>query len=120
MVLREAAIVNGFGSLAVNKLDILSGLREIPLATAWRIDGKLTNDFPMTLAEVTRAEPVYEMMAGWEEPLDGVRELARLPDAARRYLERIEALVEVPIDVVSVGPGRDQTIARRDLFASLR
>jgi adenylosuccinate synthase len=120
VVLREAAIVNGFGSLAVNKLDILSGLREIPLATAWRIDGKLTHDFPMTLAEVTRAEPVYEVMAGWDEPLDGVREFARLPDAARRYLERIEALVDVPIDLVSIGPGRDQTISRRALFASLR
>jgi adenylosuccinate synthase len=116
VVLREAAIVNGFTSLAMNKLDILSGLTEIPVATAWKIDGKLTNDFPMTLEEVVRAEPVYEAMPGWSEDVTGVREYSRLPDNARRYVERIEGLVDVPIDVISVGPDRDETIARRRVF----
>jgi adenylosuccinate synthase len=118
VVLREAAIVNGFGSLAVNKLDVLSGLAEIPLATAWRIDGKLTHDFPMTLGEVSRAEAVYETFPGWQEPLSDLRRYDDLPGNARRYLERIEALVEVPIDVISIGPDRDETIARRDPFRS--
>jgi adenylosuccinate synthase len=116
VVLREAAIVNGLTSFAMNKLDILSGLPEIPVATAWRIDGKLVHDFPMTLAEVARAEPVYEVMAGWSEDVTGVRDYAALPANARRYVERIEALVGVPIDVISVGPDRDQTIARRAVF----
>jgi len=116
VVLREAAIVNGFTSLAMNKLDILSGLREIPVATAWRIDGKLTTEFPMTLDEVARAEPIYEAQPGWSEDITGVREYARLPANARRYVERIEALVGVPIDVISVGPDRDQTITRRVVF----
>jgi adenylosuccinate synthase len=120
VVLREAAIVNGFGSLAVNKLDILSGLAEIPLATAWRIDGKLTQDFPMTLGEVSRAEAVYETFPGWNEPLGAVRSYDDLPGNARRYLERVEALVDVPIDVISIGAGRDETIARRDPFANAR
>ncbi len=118
VVLREAAIVNGFGSLAVNKLDVLSGLAEIPLATAWRIDGKLTHDFPMTLGEVSRAEAVYETLPGWQEPLSDLRRYDELPGNARRYLERIETLVEVPIDVISIGPDRDETIARRDPFRS--
>jgi len=116
VVLREAAIVNGFTSIAMNKLDILSGLQEIPVATAWRIDGKLTNDFPMTLDEVARAEAIYEALPGWSEDISGVREYGRLPANARRYVERIEALVGVPIDVISVGPDRDQTIARRVVF----
>ena len=116
VVLREAAIVNGFTSIAMNKLDILSGLAEVPVATAWRIDGKLTNDFPMTLEEVVRAEAVYEVMPGWQEDITGVRKYAALPDNARRYVERIEALVGVPIDVISVGPDRDQTITRRKVF----
>jgi adenylosuccinate synthase len=116
VVLREAAIVNGLTSFAMNKLDILSGLPEIPVATAWRIDGKLVHDFPMTLAEVARAEPVYEAMPGWREDVTGVRDYAALPANARRYVERIEALVGVPIDVISVGPDRDQTIARRAVF----
>ena len=116
VVLREAAIVNGFTSIAMNKLDILSGLAEVPVATAWRIDGKLTSDFPMTLEEVVRAEAVYEVMPGWQEDITGVRKYAALPDNARRYVERIEALVGVPIDVISVGPDRDQTITRRKVF----
>jgi adenylosuccinate synthase len=116
VVLREAAIVNGLTAFAMNKLDILSGLSEIPVATAWRIDGKLVYDFPMTLAEVARAEPVYEAMPGWSEDITGVREYRALPANARRYVERIEALVGVPIDVLSVGPDRDQTIARRAVF----
>jgi adenylosuccinate synthase len=116
VVLREAAIVNGLTSFAMNKLDILSGLPEIPVATAWRIDGKLVHDFPMTLAELARAEPVYEAMPGWSEDVTGVRDYAALPGNARRYVERIEALVGVPIDVISVGPDRDRTIARRAVF----
>ncbi|MCP3984330.1 MAG: adenylosuccinate synthase [bacterium] len=116
VALREASIVNGFTSLAVNKLDILSGLDEIPVARAWKIDGKLTEDFPMTLEELARAEPVYEVLPGWTEDLTGMRVYQELPDNARRYLEQIEAWVDVPVDVVSIGPGRDQTIYRRDLF----
>ena len=117
VVLREAAVVNGFTSLAVNKLDVLSGFAEIPLATKWRIDGKLTAAFPMTLGEVQRAEPVYEMLPGFSEELTGVREFDALPDNARRYIERVETLVDVPVDLVSVGPDRDQTICRRALFS---
>jgi adenylosuccinate synthase len=116
VVLREAAIVNGFTSFAMNKLDVLSGLAELPVATAWRIDGKLVHDFPMTLEEVARAEPVYEVLPGWSEDLTGARAYAELPANARRYVERIEALVGVPIDVISVGPDRDQTITRRSVF----
>jgi len=118
VVLREAAIINGFSSLAVNKLDILSGLPEIPVAVAWSIDGKRTAEFPMTLGEVARAEPIYESLPGWEEDLSGMREFAQLPANARRYIARIEELAGVPVDLISVGPGRDQTLARRDPFAA--
>jgi adenylosuccinate synthase len=117
VVLREAAIVNGFTHLAINKLDILSGRADIPVAREWRIDGKLTREFPMTLGEVARAEPVYETLPGWQEDLSRVRRYADLPDNARRYVERVEALVDVPVALISVGPGRDETIVRADLFA---
>jgi len=116
VVLREAAIVNGLTAFAMNKLDILSGLPEIPVATAWRIDGKLVHDFPMTLEEIERAEPVYDVMPGWSEDITGVRDYDKLPGNARRYVERIEALIGVPIDVISIGPDRDQTITRRVVF----
>ena len=112
VVLREAAIVNGFTSLAVNKLDILSGLAEIPLAREWRIDGKLTSDFPMTLDEVARAEPVYEVLPGWSEDVTGVREYDALPDNARRYIDAISAGVDVP-----GGPDLGGSWARSDDLA---
>jgi adenylosuccinate synthase len=70
----------------------------------------------MTLGELARAEPVYETAPGWQEPLSGVRRVEDLPDAARRYVEHVEALVGVPVDLVSVGPGRDETIVRSDPF----
>jgi adenylosuccinate synthase len=116
VMLREAAVVNGLTGLAINKLDILSGLSEIPIATAYRIDGKVTDEFPMTLGELSRAEPIYEMQPGWSADLGAARRYEALPDAARRYVERIEALVEVPVDLISVGAGRDATIARSDPF----
>jgi adenylosuccinate synthase len=116
VMLREAAVVNGLTGLVINKLDILAGLPRVPIAVAYRIDGKRSDEFPMTLAELSRAEPVYEELPGWDADLSGVRRFDDLPDAARRYVDRIEALVEVPIEVLSVGPGRDQTIARSDPF----
>ena len=105
--------------LAINKLDILTGFAEIPVCTAYRIDGKKVVDFPMTLEEVTRAEPIYETYPGWTEDLTGVREWDDLPANALRYVEAVAAQIEVPIAFISVGPGRDQTISLRDPFAQL-
>jgi adenylosuccinate synthase len=116
VMLREAVTVNGLTGLALNKLDILSGLTEIPVATAYRIDGKLTHDFPMTLGELSRAEPVYETLPGWSEELTGCRSFDELPRTARGYVERVEALAGVPVELISIGPERDQTIARSDPF----
>jgi adenylosuccinate synthase len=118
VMLRESVCVNGITDLAINKLDILSGFAEIQIATAYRIDGKLTYDFPMTMGEVSRAEPVYESMPGWDEDLTSARQIEDLPDNARRYIERIESLVEVQASFISVGPGRDETIMCADPFRS--
>jgi adenylosuccinate synthase len=116
VILREAVVVNGLTDLAINKLDILSGFAELPIITAYKIDGKVTHDFPMTLDEITRAEPVYETLPGWEEDVRQVRRIEDLPDNARRYIERIETLVDVPAAFLSVGPGRDEIIAVTDPF----
>jgi adenylosuccinate synthase len=116
VMLREAAVVNGFTGLALNKMDVLRGQREIPIATAYRVDGKLTHDFPMTLSEVERAEPVYETWAGFTQDVRGVRRFEDLPDAARRYVDRVEALAGVSVELISVGPGRDETVVRTSPF----
>jgi adenylosuccinate synthase len=118
VMLREAATVSGYTALAVNKLDVLSGTGEIQIATAYRIDGQLTDEFPMTLGEIERAEPMYETHEGWDADLTGCRRFEDLPAAARRYVERVESLVGVPVELISIGPSRDETIARRDPFGS--
>jgi len=116
VMLREAVTVNGLTGLAMNKIDILAGIAEVPIATAYRIDGKLIREFPMTLSELSRAEPVYESQPGWSGNLSGVRRFEDLPGPARRYVERVEAIVGVPVELLSVGPGRDETIVRSDPF----
>lgn len=116
VLLREAVTVNGLTDLAINKLDILSGFDELKICTAYDIDGKVTEDFPMTLDEAERAKPVYETLPGWQEDVRGLTALDQFPDNARRYIERIEALAEVPAALLSVGPGREETIIVRELF----
>ncbi len=117
VMLREAVTVNGMTDLAINKLDILSGFEELQIATQYRIDGKLTRDFPMTLDELEQAEPVFESAPGWSEDVSDVREYDDLPGNARRYIETIESLVDVSAAFISIGAGRDATITRTDLFA---
>jgi adenylosuccinate synthase len=118
VMLREAVTVNGITDLAMNKLDILSGFDEIPVAVAYRIEGKLTRDFPMTLDELERAEPVYESYPGWSEDVRGARRFEDLPDAARRYVEAVQQMIDVPVAFLSVGPGRDETIELSDPFSA--
>ncbi len=117
VLLREAVTVNGLTDLAINKLDILSGFDELKICTAYEIDGKVTEYFPMTLGEAERAIPIYETMPGWNEDLTKLTSLEQFPDNARRYIERIEALAEIPAAVLSVGPGREETIILRELFS---
>jgi adenylosuccinate synthase len=116
VMLRESATVNGFTALAINKLDVLSGLDELRIATAYDVDGKISHDFPMTLGELERAEPVYETHPCWSEDITGCREFDELPATARDSVNRVEALVGVPVELISIGPGRDETIARTEPF----
>ncbi|MEE3331039.1 MAG: adenylosuccinate synthase [Myxococcota bacterium] len=118
VMLREAVIVNGITDLAVMKSDVLSGFEELPVATQYRIDGKVVDQFPMTLDELERAEPIYETFPGWSEDISGANSIEELPDNARRYCDAIERLVDVQISFLSVGPGRDETITLVDPFLS--
>jgi len=107
---RHSVRINGLDELAIMKLDILSGLPELKIATAYRINGKLTKDYPHAIFEFSKAQPVYETWKGWQEDVTHVRRWSQLPVNARRYLKRIEALMETPIKIVSVGSKRNQTI----------
>ncbi len=112
VVLRYAARVNGLTELFVTKLDVLSAFERIPVCTGYRIDGELTEHWPMTQTDVYHAEPVYEWLDGWRTDITGVTRYEDLPAAARTYVETIEKLGHTPVTAVFVGPGREQTLLR--------
>jgi adenylosuccinate synthase len=109
-VVRYAARVNGLTGLAVTKLDVLDSFAEIPVGTRYRLDGESCEEVPAEVDALGRVQPVYEILQGWEQPTGGARRLADLPAAARKYLDRLEALSGVPVRYVSVGTRRDQII----------
>ena len=110
-LVRQAARLNGLTRLALTKLDVLSGMEWIPVCVGY--EGYADDDFPATLDD---AIPVYEQMAGWTDDLTGCRSISELPENALRYVKRVEELVGVPVELVSVGPGRQETIVQGDLF----
>ncbi|MEP7177366.1 MAG: adenylosuccinate synthase [Gemmatimonadales bacterium] len=109
-VVRYAVRVNGLTGLAVTKMDVLDAFAEIPVCTAYRLDGTACEEIPAEVDALGRVEPTYERHAGWQQPTGGARSLADLPKAARAYLDRLEALAGAPVRYVSVGTRRDQII----------
>lgn len=107
---RYTARLSGVDELAVMLLDVLGGLDEVRICSAYRINGRRTEQFPSHVDDLRAAEPEFETLPGWPDDLTGVREESQLPDAARRYLERIAELLGRPVSIVSVGPDREQTI----------
>jgi adenylosuccinate synthase len=116
VALRRSIVHSSVSGLCITKLDVLDGLDTIRVCTGYRIDGELHAEPPLLSDEFGDVEAVYEELPGWRESTVGVTEFERLPAAARSYLERIEALAGVPIDVISTGPDRDQTIVLRHPF----
>ena len=110
VMLRYAVGVNGLSELMLTKMDILSGLAELKLATAYDIDGEVFEFPPVTNEQLERAKPVYERLPGWSEDISNCRRFSDLPDAARKYIDRVAELCDVPINMVSVGPERDQLV----------
>ena len=109
---RHAVMINGVDSLAITKLDVLSGLEEIRVVVAYRIDGKRVERVPADTSLLDRVEPVTETFAGWKDDLTVVKSFEKLPRNARAYLKALEQAVGVPISMVSVGSERSQTIER--------
>ena len=110
VILRYAARLNGLTELFVTKLDVLSGFERLKVCTAYRAEGEVFEDVPPHQSLFHAAEPVYEELEGWGEDLTQVHDIAGLPRAARAYLDRLAELVGVPIGVISVGPGREQSL----------
>jgi len=116
VVLRHAVRVNGVTGLALLKLDVLTGLDEVKVCTAYRVGGKEIREFPASLGILEGCTPLYETLPGWQERIDGARHLEDLPRAARDYVEHIERAVGVPAHMIGVGPERDAAIERVNPF----
>ncbi len=114
--LKRSIQINGISGLCVTKLDVLDGVEELKVCTGYRIDGQLSDILPVGAEELSRCEPVYETLPGWKDTTFGIKELEALPANARSYLKRIEEICEVPVDMISTGPDRTETILLRHPF----
>jgi adenylosuccinate synthase len=114
--MKRSIQINGVSGLCVTKLDVMDGMDEVQVCVGYKFDGKMCDLLPVGAEDTARCEPVYETLPGWKGSTVGVKEYGRLPAEARRYLERIESILGVPIDMISTGPDRDETIVRRHPF----
>ncbi|MGQ4544018.1 adenylosuccinate synthase [Dermabacteraceae bacterium P13088] len=116
LMARHASRVNGFTDLFLTKLDVLTGIDEIPICVGYDVDGKVYDQMPMTQTEFHHAKPVYETMPGWSEDITGVREFSDLPQTAQDYVLRLEELSGCRISAIGVGPGREAIVQRHPLL----
>jgi adenylosuccinate synthase len=115
-LLRRSVQINGVSGMCLTKLDVLDGIETLQLCTGYKVDGKVVDVFPVGAEEASRCEAIYEEMPGWTESTVGAKSMEALPLNARNYIKRIEALVGVPVDMVSTGPDREETIVLRHPF----
>lgn len=116
VALRRSVQLNSFSGLCITKLDVMDGLPVIKIATAYRLDGQIRTDFPLDTEMFAACEPVYEELPGWQEPTAHIKRFKDLPANAQKYLLRVEELAGVPIDLISTGSERRDTIILRNPF----
>jgi len=116
-LVRQSIKISGINGIALTKLDVLDGLKELKICTGYRINGKAYDHLPAGAHLQAQAEPVYETLEGWSESTFGARSWAQLPATAIKYIRRIEELIEAPVALLSTSPERDDTILVTDPFA---
>jgi adenylosuccinate synthase len=116
-LVRQSVRVNGLDGIALTKLDVLDGLEEIKVCTAYRLNGKTVDYLPASMIGQANVEPVYEVMEGWSESTRGARSWAQLPATVVKYVRLIEEIIEAPVALLSTSPEREDTILVHDPFA---
>jgi adenylosuccinate synthase len=114
-ITRYATRINGITDLVVTKLDVLTGLEEIPVCVAYEVNGERVDEVPVNQSDFHHAKPIYETYPGWTEDITGARTFEELPQTAQDYILKLEEMSGTRISVIGVGPGRDQVIVRHDL-----
>lgn len=116
VAMKYAIRINGITNIAFMKIDVLSGLKDIKVCTGYEIDGEVTDEFPISVDGLESIKPVYKTLPGWDEDLSKLTSLEALPKNAKDYIQFVSNELGTPIDVVSVGPGREQTLWIKPLF----
>ncbi len=116
VMLQNSLRLNGLTGLAITKLDVLTGLESLNICTGYEYEGKIIKDFPASLKVLANCRPIFETLPGWSEDISEIRKIEDLPENTRNYLKRIEEICEINIDIISVGPARDETIVIRNPF----
>ena len=117
IALKRSIRNSGITSLCVTKLDVLDGLSTIKICIGYELDGKRIDDFPLDVSLLDKCIPIYQDFSGWQDSTIGITEYSDLPENARYYLEWIEGKLNTPIDIVSTGPDREQTIIKKNPFS---
>ncbi len=113
---RYSVRMNGLSAVALTRLDVLDNMPSIKICTAYELDGKRIDTLPARESVLNRVRPVYEELPGWQTPTTEVRNFDDLPPQAQAFIRRVEALLEVPVDLISVGPAREQAIIVNPIF----
>jgi adenylosuccinate synthase len=112
VALKYAVDINGMDELALSKIDILNDFEQVKLCTDYRIDGKTTQTFPLDIGRLERVEPVYKTMEGWEKDISSFKKIDDMPTEVQNFMGYIEDYLDVEIKILSIGPGRSETIER--------
>jgi len=107
---RFSTRINGFTGAAITRLDVLDTFSRLKICVSYKLDGKTIDYFPSSVAALDRCQPVYEELPGWQAPTSHIREYEQLPLEARQYVDKLEEIIACPINLISVGSGREQTI----------
>jgi len=113
---RFSTRINGFTGAAITRLDILDTFPLLKVCVGYKLNGKAIDYFPSSVAALDKCQPIYEELPGWQTPTTDIREYEQLPVKARQYLTRLEELISCPIDIISVGAGREQTILKTPIL----
>ena len=116
VMIKKACRLNGLDGIIITKLDVLTGLKELKISIAYRVNGQEIYDVPPDLEAFEQCTPVYKTLPGWNEDIRNIRTFSELPENTKLYLKTIEELVGVPIYIVSVGPAREETIILENIF----
>lgn len=113
---RYSTRINGYTSAVITRLDVLDGFDSLKVCTGYDLDGEILDELPGGSSALDRCRPIYETLPGWDKPTAGLSEIGDLPKEARAYVERLEKLINCPVDIISTGPHRDQTIMPKSVI----